>query len=113
MRVLTLFDLWLNLGLTRGILVILVEKGTSVTLVTEQVMPHHFGCSLWPYGKKMIFLDFSRSGVQIKSEQNTVSTLVECSLNMGLVQLSMAHCSHVLFIYHVQLFILGTSPFSL
>ena len=44
-RVLTSFDLRLNLGLTRGILVILTEKGTSGAPVLEQVAPCHFGNS--------------------------------------------------------------------
>ena len=69
-----MFDLLSNLGLTRGILVILAKK-------------RHFRCSnartgcaalflmlLRIDGKKMIFLDFQGSGMQIEGEQNTVST---------------------------------------
>ena len=45
MRVLTSFDLQSNLGLTRGILVILVKKGTLGALVPKRVAPHRSGCS--------------------------------------------------------------------
>ena len=38
--------------------------------------------------------------------------LVECSLDVALVQLSMAHCGHALLVYHVQLFISRTGPLS-
>ena len=59
MRVLTTFDLLSNLGLTRGILDISVEKGTLVALVLERVTPHCFGCSHGSMEKKkMIFLAF-------------------------------------------------------
>jgi len=46
------FDLQSNLGLTRGILVILVEKGTSGALMCERVTPRHFGCSCSPMERK-------------------------------------------------------------
>ena len=73
MKVLTLFDLWSNLGLIKGILVFLAKK-------------RHFGCSgartgyamsFWPFSQlhreKIIFLDFSGSGTQIEGKQNTIS----------------------------------------
>ena len=37
--------------------------------------------------------------------------LVKCSVDVALVQLSMAHCGYALLVYHVQLLILGTGPF--
>ena len=58
-RVLTLFDLRSNLGLTRGILVILAEKGTSGALVPERVVPRHSGCSRGPMEKKNDIFGFS------------------------------------------------------
>ena len=60
MRVLTSFDLWLKPRLTRGILVVLAEKGALGTPVPEQVVPCRFGCSRGPIGRKITFLDFSR-----------------------------------------------------
>ena len=54
-RVLTLLDLWLNLGLTRAILVILVEKGTSGAPVPKWVAPCCFGCSRGLMGRKWYF----------------------------------------------------------
>ena len=47
-----MFDLQLNLGLTKGIFVILVEKVTSSTLVPEQVMPRYSRCSHGPVEEK-------------------------------------------------------------
>ena len=37
----------------------------------------------WPYGKKIIFLNFSGSGMQIKGGQNTVLTLVMVEPRIG------------------------------
>ena len=75
-RVWTSFGPWSNLGLTRGILVISAEKCTSGASVPKRVVPHHFGYSCRPLEKKIIFLDFSRSGMQIEGKQNTVSTQI-------------------------------------
>ena len=47
-----MFDLQSNLGLTRGILDISVEKGTLVASVLERVAPHCFGCSHGSMEKK-------------------------------------------------------------
>ena len=67
-----MFDLQSNLGLTRGILDISVEKGTLVALVLEWVAPHCFGCSHGSMEKKkLIFLGFSGSNTQIEDIQNT------------------------------------------
>ena len=52
MRVLTSFDLRSNLGLTRGILVILAEKGTLGAPVFEWAAPCHSGHSHSPMEKK-------------------------------------------------------------
>ena len=73
-RILTLFDLWLNLGLTRGIFGHFSWKS-------------HFGCSgawmgyatsfwmfSWTHREKIIFFDFSGSGTQIENGQNMVTT---------------------------------------
>ena len=57
------FDLvWplVNPGLTRGILVILAEKGTLSTPTFEQVAPCHYMCSCDPMEKKWYFFGFSR-----------------------------------------------------
>ena len=64
-----------NLRLTRGILVILAEKCTLGTLVSEGVGPYNFGCSHSPHREKTIFLDFLESNMQIVDEQNTISTI--------------------------------------
>ena len=69
-----MFDLQLNLGLTRGILVILAEKVTSSTPVPEQVASCCFRCSHDPV-ERIIFLDFRGSGMQNKGGQNAVSTV--------------------------------------
>ena len=47
-----MFDLQLNLGLTRGILVILAEKVTSSTPVPEQVASCCFRCFHDPVERK-------------------------------------------------------------
>ena len=47
-----MFDLRLNLGLTKGILVILAEKVTSGALVPERVAPRHSRCSHGPIERK-------------------------------------------------------------
>ena len=49
-----MFDLWLNLELTRGILVILAEKVTLGALVPEQVAPHRSRYSHGPV-ERIIF----------------------------------------------------------
>ena len=72
------FILWgfwpsVNLGLTRGILVILVEKCTLGAPVSEWVAPRHSGCSRSPMEIKWHFWIF-RSPTQIEGEQNTIST---------------------------------------
>ena len=51
-KVLTLFDLRFNLGLTRGILVILVEKGTLGASMLKRVVPRRFECSRSPIERK-------------------------------------------------------------
>ena len=43
-----MFDVWLNLGLIRGILVILAKKGTSGSPMPEWVAPRHSRCSHGP-----------------------------------------------------------------
>ena len=52
MMVLTSFDLRLNLGSTRGILVILFERSTLGAPVPVRVMSHHSGCSHGPMERK-------------------------------------------------------------
>ena len=52
MRVLTSFDLRSNLGLTRGILVILVERGTSGASMLEQFASCHSIYSHGPMERK-------------------------------------------------------------
>ena len=47
-----MFDLLPNLGLTRGILVILAKKVTSGTPVPEWVTPCHSRCSHDPVERK-------------------------------------------------------------
>ena len=76
MRVFTSFDLRSNLWLTRGILVILAQRGTSGAPMPKQVVAHHSRCSLSPIKRKTIFLEFSRSGMQIEGKQNMVSIVV-------------------------------------
>ena len=66
MRVLTSFYLRSNLGLTRGILVILAKKGTLGAPMFKRVAPRHSGCSHGPMEKKIIFSDFSGFGMQIE-----------------------------------------------
>ena len=51
-RVLTSFDLRSNLGLTRGILVILAERGTSGTSMLEQFASCHSIYSHGPMERK-------------------------------------------------------------
>ena len=73
------FDLiWpsVNPRLTKGILVILVEKGTSGTPASERVASHHSGCPRGPMGRKIMFLDFLGFDTQIEGEQNIVSTVI-------------------------------------
>ena len=74
MEVWTSFDPRLNLGLTKGVLVILAEKGISGALMPEWVMPRHSRYSRDPMKIKMMFLDFRGSSTQIKDRQNTIST---------------------------------------
>ena len=57
-KVWTSFDLRSNLGLTRGILVILAEKGTLSALVPKRVAPHCSRCSLGPIERKWYFWIF-------------------------------------------------------
>ena len=48
-----MFELQLNLGLTKGILAILAKKkGTLVAPVPERVAPHCFRCSHGPVEKR-------------------------------------------------------------
>ena len=47
-----------NLRLTRGILVILAEKGTLGAPMSEWVVPHHFGCPHGPMERKLYFWIF-------------------------------------------------------
>ena len=72
-RVWTSFGLWSNLGLTRGILVILAEKRHFKCSGAQMGFATSFWMLLGTYGEKMIFLNFSGSGTQIKDGQNTVS----------------------------------------
>ena len=53
MRVLTSFDLWSNLGLTKGFLVILAKRGTSGASMLERVAQRHFVCSRGPKGHQI------------------------------------------------------------
>ena len=57
-RILTSFGLWSNLGLTKGILVILAKKGTSRALVPEWITSHCFGFSSGPMERKWYFWIF-------------------------------------------------------
>ena len=57
-KVWTSFDLRSNLGLTRGILVILAEKDTLSALVPKRVAPHCSRCSLGPIERKWYFWIF-------------------------------------------------------
>ena len=54
-----------NPKLTRGILVIIVEKGILGALVSEQVATS-FWMFLRPHGEKITFLDFSGFGTRIE-----------------------------------------------
>ena len=72
-RVLTLFDLRSNLGLTKGILVILVERGTLGALMHEWVVPHHFVCSRSPMERKYYFEIFR--GLACKSKADKIRYL--------------------------------------
>ena len=81
-RVLTLFDLWSNLGLTRGILVILAKKGTQVHWCPNGLCHVILDVLTAPWRKKMIFLDFPWSGTQIEGGQNTVSTATHNNENL-------------------------------
>ena len=47
-----MFDLRSNLGLTRGILVILAKRGTSGAPVPEWIAPCHSRCSRGPMERK-------------------------------------------------------------
>ena len=47
-----MFDLWSNLGLTRGVLVILAEKGTLGALVSDWAVPRCSRCSCGHIEKK-------------------------------------------------------------
>ena len=47
-----MFDLQLNLGLTRSVLVILAERGTLSALMFEWVAPYHSRCSWGPMERK-------------------------------------------------------------
>ena len=47
-----MFDLLSNLGLIRGILVILAEKGTSSAPLPEQIVPRCPRCSHGPVERK-------------------------------------------------------------
>ena len=68
-----LIQLSVNPRLTVGVLVILAKRGTLSALLFDRVAPYHSRYSCNPT-KKIIFLDFLRSGTQIKSVQNTIST---------------------------------------
>ena len=86
MRVLTSFNLWLKPGLTRGILVVLVEKGALGTPVPEQVASCRSGCSRGPIGRKITFLDFSgvrhaNQGQKIYGINNCVCVCVYYSIS--------------------------------
>ena len=66
------FDLvWLssNLGLTRGILVILVEKGTLSASVFEQVAPHHSRCSHSPMESRWYFWIFRSPTCKLRADK--------------------------------------------
>ena len=69
-----LFWLPVNSRLTRGIFVILAEKGILGPPMSERVVPRHYGCSRGPM-ERIIFLDFSGSDTQIEVKQNMVSTI--------------------------------------
>ena len=79
MRVLTSFDLWLKPGLTRGILVVLAEKGALGTPVPEQVAPCRSGCSRGPIGrKKNIFGFFGGPACKSRAENIRYQQLCVC-----------------------------------
>ena len=60
-KVWTSFDLRSNLGLTRGILVILAKKGTLGASVLKRVAPRHSRCSHCPEERKLYFWIFLRA----------------------------------------------------
>ena len=64
-----MFDLQLKLGQTRGILVILIEKGTSVALVLEWVTPRHYRCP--------------HSVIDLKSLQMSSGALIDLKYQRG------------------------------
>ena len=47
-----------------------------------------FWMSLWPRGKKIIFLDFSGLDMQIEGRQKTISTMMNCS---GAIDVSLGY----------------------
>ena len=47
-----MFDFWLNLGLTRGIFVILAKKVTLGNSLLKRVLPHHSRYSHDPVERK-------------------------------------------------------------
>ena len=68
-RVLILFNLQSNLRLTRGILVILAETGTSGALMLEWVVPHHSVCSRSPMKTKNYFGIFRGSACKLRADK--------------------------------------------
>ena len=69
------FDLvWLsaNLGLTKGVLIILAERATLSAPVFERVVPCHSRCSHGSMERKWYFWIFRGSSTQIKGELNMV-----------------------------------------
>ena len=82
MSVLTSFDLWSNIGLTKGILVILAEEALQVLRCPNGLRRVILDVlvALW---KENNFLNFSGSNMQIEGGQNTVSTLVMVEPRIG------------------------------
>ena len=66
-------QLSVNPGLTRGVLVILAERGTLSAPVSEWVVPRHFRYSYALWRENIIFR-FFEFGTQIEGGQNTIST---------------------------------------
>ena len=82
MRVLTSFDLRSNLGLTKGILDILVEKALRVLWCSNGLRHIVLDVLAAPWRRNEIF-EFFGVGTQIEGGQNTVSTAAPSLSNIS------------------------------